>query len=145
MTSWQGGGLVVDRLHRVAEGVYQTTKAIPVYGKWKTMLRLENGRGVRAVPIYLPADPAIPAKAVPARDSFTRPFVRDKKVLQREAVGGIDLARAAGLPAAAGHRGPMAGRARPRPAPPRDHGRRALGGDVLRAARGAAAAPAAGW
>ena len=88
VTSWQGGGLVVDRLHRVAEGVYQTTKALPVYGKWKTMLRLENGRGVRAVPIYLPADPAIPAKAVPARDSFTRAFVRDKKVLQREAVGG---------------------------------------------------------
>jgi hypothetical protein len=88
VTSWQGGGLVIDRLHRVSEGVYETTKAIPVYGKWKSMLRLENGRGVRALPIFLPEDRAIPAPEVPANASFTRDFVRDKKVLQREAVGG---------------------------------------------------------
>jgi hypothetical protein len=90
VTAWQGGGLVVDRLRRVGEGVYQTTQPIPVYGKWKAMLRMENGRAVDAVPIYLPADPAIPAKAVPATSRFTRPFVRDKKVLQREAVGGSE-------------------------------------------------------
>jgi hypothetical protein len=36
----------------------------------------------------MPADPAIPAKAVKASPSFTRSFVADKKVLQREAVGG---------------------------------------------------------
>jgi hypothetical protein len=36
----------------------------------------------------MPADPAIPAKAVPAASQFTRYFVADKKVLQREAVGG---------------------------------------------------------
>jgi hypothetical protein len=88
ITSWQGGGLVIDRLHRVSEGIYRTTKAIPVYGKWKSMLRLENGRGVRALPIYLPEDQAIPAAEVPAQASFTRDFVRDKKILQREAVGG---------------------------------------------------------
>jgi hypothetical protein len=88
VTSWQGGGLVIDRLHRLSEGVYQTTKAIPVYGSWKTMLRLENGRAVRAVPIYLPEDRAIPAKEVPATTTFTRDFVRDKKILQREAIGG---------------------------------------------------------
>jgi len=87
-TAWQGGGLVVDRLQRIGDGVYRTTAPIPVWGKWKAMLRLENGRGVRAVPIYLPADPAIPAKAVPAVSGVTRPFVRDKKILQREAVGG---------------------------------------------------------
>ena len=88
VTSWQGGGLVIDRLHRVAQGVYQTTKPIPAYGKWKAMLRLENGRGVRAMPIFLPEDRAIPAPEVPASASFTRDFVRDKKILQREAVGG---------------------------------------------------------
>jgi hypothetical protein len=88
VTSWQGGGLVIDRLHKLSEGVYQTTKAIPAYGKWKTMLRLENGRGVRAMPIFLPEDKAIPAPEVPASASFTRDFVRDKKILQREAVGG---------------------------------------------------------
>jgi hypothetical protein len=88
VTSWQGGGLVIDRLHRVAEGVYRTTKPIPVYGSWKSNLRLENGRGVRALPIFLPEDRGIPAKEVPATASFTRDFVRDKKLLQREATSG---------------------------------------------------------
>src|SRR5919204_514271 len=88
VTAWQGGGLVVDRLKRVSEGVYRTTQPIPVYGQWKANLRLENGRGVRAVPIYEPRDTAIPAPEGPARTHFTRPFVRDKKLLQREAVGG---------------------------------------------------------
>jgi hypothetical protein len=87
-TAWQGGGLVVNRLRRIAPGVYETTQPIPVYGKWKAMVRMENGRAVDAMPIYLPADPAIPARGVPAATSFTRPFVRDKAVLQREAVGG---------------------------------------------------------
>ncbi len=88
LTAWQGGGLVVDRLHRIGPSTWRTTQPIPVYGRWKAMLRLENGRGVRAVPVYLPNDPAIPAKEVPATAHFTRPFVRDKKILQREAVGG---------------------------------------------------------
>jgi hypothetical protein len=88
VTAWQGGGLVVDRLRSIGGGAYRTTQPIPVWGQWKTMLRLENGRAVRAVPIYLPADPAIPAKAIPAVNNVTRPFVRDKTILQREAVGG---------------------------------------------------------
>jgi hypothetical protein len=88
VTAWQGGGLIVDRLREVAPGLYRTSQPIPIYGKWKAMVRLENGRGVRAAPIYMPADPAIPAPAVPAGAHFTRAFVRDKKILQREAVGG---------------------------------------------------------
>ncbi|HEX6457510.1 MAG TPA: hypothetical protein VF032_01220 [Thermoleophilaceae bacterium] len=88
MTAWQGGALQVDRLKQVGPDTWRTTQPVPVYGKWKSMLRLENGRGVRAVPVYLPEDPAIPAKGVPAKAHFTRPFVRDKKILQREAVGG---------------------------------------------------------
>jgi hypothetical protein len=88
MTAWQGGALQVDRLKKIGPSTWRTTQPVPVYGKWKAMLRLENGRGVRAVPVYLPEDPAIPAKEVPAREHFTRPFVRDKKILQREAVGG---------------------------------------------------------
>jgi hypothetical protein len=91
ITAWQGGGLRVDRLRRVAEGVYRTTEPIPVYGNWKSVLRLENGRAVRAVPLYMPADPAIPAPAVSAPERFTRTFVRDKRILQREAVGGAGL------------------------------------------------------
>ena len=88
VTAWQGGGLVVDRLRRLAQGVYVTTEPIPVYGKWKAMLRMANGRGLVASPIYMPADPAIPAGEISAPATFTRSFVRDKKILQREAVGG---------------------------------------------------------
>jgi hypothetical protein len=39
-------------------------------------------------PIYLPNDPAIPAKGSPAKSHFTRTLIRDKSVLQREYVGG---------------------------------------------------------
>jgi hypothetical protein len=62
--------------------------SLATHGKWKAMIRVENGRAVDAVALYLPNDPAIPAKGVPASARFTRPFVRDKEVLQREATGG---------------------------------------------------------
>jgi hypothetical protein len=51
-------------------------------------VRLHSGRSLLAAPVYLPEDPAIPAKAVPAQPSFERAFVRDKEVLQREAKPG---------------------------------------------------------
>ena len=87
-TAWQGGGLVVDRLTRVREGVYRTNEPIPVSGDWKAEFRLHSGRSLVGVPIYMPNDPAIPAKGVPARASFERPFIRDKQILQREAKQG---------------------------------------------------------
>jgi hypothetical protein len=87
-TAWQGGGLVVDRLTRVREGVYRTNEPLPVSGDWKAEVRLHHGRSLLGVPVYLPNDPAIPAREVPARASFERPFVRDKQILQREAKPG---------------------------------------------------------
>jgi hypothetical protein len=87
-TAWQGGGLVVDRLARVRRGVYRTNEPLPVHGDWKAEIRLHKGRSLIAVPVYLPNDPAIPAKGVPARPSFERAFVRDKDILQREAKTG---------------------------------------------------------
>jgi len=83
-TAWQGGGSVVDRLKQVAPGVYQTTKPIPVYGQWKTTLRLHKGTAVQGAAVYFPEDTAIPAPAVQAPATFTRDFVLDKKLLQRE-------------------------------------------------------------
>lgn len=88
ITAWQGGGLVVDRLRRTGPGSYETTRPIPLHGDWKAMVRLADGRAVRAAPIYMPADAAIPAEGVPAPPRFTRELVRDKDVLQREARGG---------------------------------------------------------
>jgi hypothetical protein len=89
VTAWQGHAkLVLERLRRLGPGVYATTRPIPLSGSWKAMLRLAKGREVSAVPLYMPADAAIPAKGVPATPQFTRPFVRDKQILQREAHGG---------------------------------------------------------
>jgi hypothetical protein len=87
-TAWQGGGLVLDRLERVRPGVWRTTQPIPVHGSWKAEFRLHDGRSLTALPVYLPDDPAIPAREVPARPAFERPFVRDKDILQREAKSG---------------------------------------------------------
>jgi hypothetical protein len=84
VTSWQGGGLKVERLKRIGEGVYRTTSPVPVHGDWKTTLRVHRNREVIALPIYMPADSAIPAPEVPAKAQFTRTFIDDKKLLQRE-------------------------------------------------------------
>jgi hypothetical protein len=90
VTAWQGGGEVVDRLHKIGPGRYVTTKPIPASGpKWKVTLRLQRGRQVLGLPIYMPADAAIPAPEVPAPAHFTRTFERDKKLLQREQKKGV--------------------------------------------------------
>jgi hypothetical protein len=82
--SWQGGGLVIDHLDEVSPGAYQTTKPLPVHGTWKTLIRLHRDDTVAGLPIYMPEDTAIPAKEVPAKPSFTRPFVDETQILQRE-------------------------------------------------------------
>src|SRR4051794_1053117 len=87
-TAWQGGGLIVNRLKRVGDGVYETTRPLPLDGKWKSLIRVSDGRSLEAVPVYLPADKAIPAKEVPAKLHFVRPFVSDHTILQRESKGG---------------------------------------------------------
>jgi hypothetical protein len=88
-TSWQGGGLVVDRLDEVAPGEYRTTQPIPLDGDWKTMIRLHTGRTLSALPVYLPADPAIPVPGIPVRDELTRAFGPEQQLLQRERKTGV--------------------------------------------------------
>jgi hypothetical protein len=88
VTAWQGGGLVVDRLAPDGAGGWRTTRPIPVDGDWKVQLRLQTGRHVLGVPIRLPADDAIPARAVPAA-SGERTFVPDRTLLQRERKGDV--------------------------------------------------------
>jgi hypothetical protein len=84
LTAWQGDGFVVDRLRRVGPGRYRTNEPVPVHGNWKALIRLHNGNSLTAVPVFLPRDEAIPAKEVPAQAQFTRPFVADHQILQRE-------------------------------------------------------------
>src|SRR5215204_7746370 len=89
VTAWQGGGSVVSDLKRIGPGVYRTTDPVPVHDGWKAMVRVHTGSSLVAVPVYLPRDRAIPAPEVPAQASFTRPFVRDVKILQREQKEGV--------------------------------------------------------
>ncbi len=84
ITAWQGQGLVVDDLERIGPGRYRTTEPVPLDGTWKTLLRVHDGRELYAVPIYLPADEAIPADAIPADDGVTRAAIPEIDVLQRE-------------------------------------------------------------
>ena len=84
ITSWQGGGLHVDELKETGEGTYESTAPVPVHGDWKTLVRLHEGNSLLAIPIYLPEDTAIPAPEVPAERRFTREFVDETEILQRE-------------------------------------------------------------
>jgi hypothetical protein len=85
VTSWQGGGLELSELEEVSPGAYRTTEPFPVYGDWKSLVRVSRDNTLTAAPVYLPADPAIPAKGVPASAVFNREMVADHEILQREA------------------------------------------------------------
>ena len=86
---WQGHlenqrGQVVTNLEKLGPGHYRTTEPVPVWGTWKTLLRVHDGNTLAAVPVFLAADPGIGAKEVPAEASTTRPFVAEITILQRE-------------------------------------------------------------
>jgi hypothetical protein len=86
VTSWQGkdGPAHIDTLDEIGRGRYRITEPIHVDGTWKTTLRLHKGRELAGLPIFLPADPAIPVTDVPVVEHGTRAFVLDHKNLQRE-------------------------------------------------------------
>lgn len=89
VTAWQGGDETVSAdLKQVAVGRYVSSRPVPVTGKWKTMVSLQRGDEVMAVPIYLPADPEIGAPEVPAVAERTERFVRNTTILLREVRGG---------------------------------------------------------
>jgi hypothetical protein len=93
---WQDGGLVRVNLDNTDAGVYRTARPFPVHGEWKAVVRLHRDRWLQALPIYLPEDPGIPADGVPAEERFTREFVSDKELLQREAQAGSATLQAIG-------------------------------------------------
>ncbi len=85
--AWQGGGSRLIEMERVGAGTYRTAEPLPVHGDWKAMVRLHTGRAILAMPVYLPDDPGIPAKEVPAEPRFERAFQLDSEVLRREERG----------------------------------------------------------
>jgi hypothetical protein len=82
--AWQGPGLVNTKLVRIAPGTYRTAEPVPVFGKWKTVMRWHSDNYMVGLPIYEPGDTAIPAAEIPALPSFTRDLAPDRKILQRE-------------------------------------------------------------
>ncbi|MDX6555660.1 MAG: hypothetical protein QOD86_1855, partial [Miltoncostaeaceae bacterium] len=90
ITSWQGKqASIVQHLERTGPGQYRTVEPVPVDGTWKSILRLHVDDEVLGLPVFLPEDPAIPAKEVPATPTIDRAFVLDKKNLQREQKQGV--------------------------------------------------------
>jgi hypothetical protein len=88
--AWQGRARSVQApMRRIAPGVYRTREPLPVRGSWKALIRVQNGATLADVPIYLPADPAIPAPGVRASPHFTRPLVSDSALMQRERKRGV--------------------------------------------------------
>lgn len=89
MLAWQGGlsnsrGLIIDPLEKIGPGLYRSNKSFPTSGSWKTLLRVQDGTTMTAVPVYLPADPGIGAQEVRADPMINREFVPEITILQRE-------------------------------------------------------------
>lgn len=80
---------MVAPLRRGPDGLYHSTTPISVWGTWKTMIRLHRGETLATVPIYLPADRAIPVAGVAASERFVRSLQPDRAVLQRERKRGV--------------------------------------------------------
>ncbi|HEX8121047.1 MAG TPA: hypothetical protein VF549_07255 [Solirubrobacteraceae bacterium] len=88
LTAWQGGGSIVSALEQVGPGHWRTKVAAPLYGTWKSELRLHTGSELQIVPVFMPEDTAIPAKEIPAPPRFERTFVAEPEILLREQTGG---------------------------------------------------------
>ncbi len=87
--AWQGGEpLRAEALTEVGPGTYRTPP-IPVDGSWKSAIRLQSGSEMGSIPLFAPADPAIPVGEIPAPASFRRAFVDDRSFLQRERKEGV--------------------------------------------------------
>jgi hypothetical protein len=91
VTSWQGknGPAHIDKPEQIGPGLYRITQPIHVDGTWKTTLRLHKGRQLAGLPIFMPADPAIPVPQVPVAARMTRSFELDHHLLQREQKKGV--------------------------------------------------------
>ncbi len=83
--AWQGGGMVLRPMKKIAEGTYRSEGVVPMYGKWKSMVRLHSGaRDLTAMWIYAPEDAAIEKPAIQVSDGQTVAFINEQETLRRE-------------------------------------------------------------
>jgi hypothetical protein len=81
--AWQGGGMIATDMVEREPGVYVSKRAVPVGGRWKTVLRIQKGAALASVPIWFPKDAAIGKPEIPAVDR-TMAFAQEQKYLLRE-------------------------------------------------------------
>jgi hypothetical protein len=87
--AWQGGEAVrTEQLTEIGPGLYRSAP-LPVSGTWESSIRLQRGDRMGAVPVFAPADSAIPAAEISAPAQFDRQLGDDRKLLQRERKDGI--------------------------------------------------------
>jgi hypothetical protein len=83
--AWQGGGLEYHPMDKVADGTYRARGVLPMYGKWKAMVRLHQGqRDMVAAWVYAPEDAAIEKPAIQVSNGQQVDFVNEQQVLRRE-------------------------------------------------------------
>ncbi|MET7279611.1 hypothetical protein ABZS29_15350 [Kribbella sp. NPDC005582] len=83
--AWQGGGMVLQPMKKIADGTYRSEGVVPMYGKWKSMVRLHSGaRNLTALWIYAPEDAAIQKPAIQVSDGQTVAFINEQETLRRE-------------------------------------------------------------
>ncbi len=82
--AWQGGGILVRNLHAAGAGVWKTSEPVPLYGDWKTSLRLQQGRALLAIPLHLPREPSVPTPGITRPERFSASFGPDVEVMQTE-------------------------------------------------------------
>ena len=85
LIAWQGGGFErADMIATDEPGVYESERAIPATGNWKTLLRLHKGPSMVAIPVWMPADREIDKGEISAVDKTAR-FAPEQRFLLREA------------------------------------------------------------
>ena len=81
-------GVVRVELVETEPGVFETADPLPLYGSWKSMLRLHRAPvNLGAFPLHFPEDPAIESqrgRQVTVDDGETVPIAYEKQFLQRE-------------------------------------------------------------
>ena len=88
LVSWQGGGRISTAFDEVSPGHYVSKRAMPVTGRWKTVIGLQKDDKVMAVPVYMPVDAEIGFPGVPAVDHH-QVFERNTKWLLPESKSGV--------------------------------------------------------
>jgi hypothetical protein len=90
VVAWQGGP-PVERipLVRTSPGSYHAARPVPSGGNWKSLVLLERGDTVEAVPISMPADPVYGLPPVDPGQGRTEAWAPASKYLMREFRSGV--------------------------------------------------------